>query len=88
MISDKSFVILGGDDGALVNFEPKTKHPGFSHSVFRFDTKTNAWSKESDMPFANVTNPACVWNGQTVIVSGEQRPGVRSPAVWSANTAR
>lgn len=88
MIGDKSFVIFGGDDGALVNFEPKTKHPGFPHAVMRYDATKNKWSNVGDMPFANVTNPACMWSGQTIIVSGEQRPGVRSPAVWSAETAR
>ncbi len=82
VFGDKSFCVLGGDDGALVNFEPKTKHPGFPHAVLRYDVLTNAWTKEADLPFANVTNPAFLWHDQTVVVSGEQRPGVRTPTVW------
>lgn len=88
MMGTQSFLVFGGDDGALVNFEPKAKHPGFPHSLLRYDPTTNVWSKQAELPFANVTNPACVWRGETVIVSGEQRPGMRSPAVWSTKTAR
>ena len=78
------FLVFGGDDGANVNFEPKTKHPGFPHSVLAYDSTANAWTKRGEMPFGNVTNPTTTWRGHTIVVSGEARPGVRSPAVWSA----
>lgn len=78
------FLVLGGDDGANVNFEPKTRHPGFPHTLLAYDAANNAWSKQADLPFANVTNPTTTWRGRTMVVSGEARPGVRSPAVWSA----
>ncbi len=77
------FLVLGGDDGANVNFEPKDKHPGFPHTLLSYDIKANMWNRLADMPFANVTNPATQWRGHTIVVSGEARPGVRSPAVWS-----
>ncbi len=83
LADEHGFVVLSGDDGALVNFEPKTKHPGFPHVAFAYDVKTGAWTQIADMPVANVTNPTTQWLGSTVIVSGEARPGVRSPAVWS-----
>lgn len=82
--TDDGFLVLGGDDGANVNFEPKTLHPGFPHTLLAYDTAQNTWSKLSDMPFANVTNPATMWLGRITVVSGEQRPGVRSPTVWQA----
>lgn len=78
------FLVLGGDDGASVNFEPKTKHPGFPHTLLAYDAATNTWSKQADLPFANVTNPTTTWRGRTLVISGEARPGVRSPTVWSA----
>ena len=78
------FLVLGGDDGANVNFEPKTLHPGFPHTLLAYDAANNAWVKQADLPFANVTNPTTTWRGRTIVVSGEARPGVRSPAVWSA----
>lgn len=83
LADERGFVVLGGDDGALVNFEPKTKHPGFPHVAFAYEVKKGTWTKIADMPVANVTNPAAQWLGSIVIVSGEARPGVRSPAVWS-----
>lgn len=80
--SATGFLVLGGDDGANVNFEPKTRHPGFPHTLLAYDASRNAWSAAGEMPFANVTNPCTQWRGKTVVVSGEARPGVRSPAVW------
>lgn len=77
------FLVLGGDDGANVNFEPKTQHPGFLHTLLAYDVAKDVWSKRADLPFANVTNPATLWRGAIIVVSGEQRPGVRSPAMWS-----
>ncbi len=74
--------VLGGDDGANVNFMPKEKHPGFPRSILVFDVKTQAWSQAGEVPFSLVTTNAVPWNGQIVIPGGEARPGVRSPQVW------
>ena len=74
--------VLGGDDGALVNFEPKTKHPGFPMTALQYDVAANKWSEGALMKASLVTNPVTLWHGWHVMVSGEQRPGVRSPAVW------
>lgn len=75
--------LLGGDDGANVNFEPKAKHPGFPRSIQVFDVKTQSWSQPAEVPFSLVTTNAVLWNGQIVIPGGEARPGFRSPQVWS-----
>lgn len=75
--------IIGGDDGANVNFMPKEKHPGFPRSILAFDVKTKAWSQAEEVSFSLVTTNAVLWNGQIVIPGGEARPGVRSPQVWS-----
>lgn len=82
--TDHGFLVLGGDDGANVNFEPKTLHPGFPRTLLAYDAAQNTWSKLDDMPFANVTNPATSWLGHITVVNGEQRPGVRSPTIWQA----
>lgn len=74
--------IIGGDDGANVNFEPKEKHPGFPRSVLAFDVQTQMWSLEGEVPFSLVTTNAVPWQKQLVIPGGEARPGVRSPKVW------
>ncbi len=82
-VIDSKIYILGGDDGANVNFMPKEKHPGFPRSILVFDVKTQAWSQVGEVPFSLVTTNAVLWNSRIVIPGGEARPGVRSPEVWS-----
>lgn len=76
------FLLLGGDDGALVNFEPKDKHPGFPRDVLTYDWKQDVWSISGSLPFSLVTTPAVEWHGKIVLPGGEARPGRRSPQVW------
>jgi N-acetylneuraminate epimerase len=80
-----NFLILGGDDGAQVS-TPPPQHRGFRRDVLAYDPKTDRWQQLGEMPFAHVTTSAVLWNGRIVIPSGEIRPGVRSPEVWSAPT--
>lgn len=84
-VIDGKILIIGGDDGANANFEPKSKHPGFPRDILAFDVKTQSWSKAGEVPFSLVTTNAVIWNGQIVIPGGEARPGVRSPQVWGAS---
>jgi N-acetylneuraminic acid mutarotase len=77
-------LVLGGDDGALVNFEPKAKHPGFPRDVLSYDPAANAWTTSGELPFSLVTSPAVAWQGRVVIPGGEARPGKRSPQVWQS----
>lgn len=83
VVDGESFLIVGGDDGSLAGFEPKSKHPGFSKRVLSYDTKRGAWSVVGETPASRATLPTVVWDGLIVIPSGETRPGVRSPEVWA-----
>ena len=85
-MADGKILIIGGDDGANVNFEPKSKHPGFPRDVLAFDLKTQSWSKSGEVPFSLVTTNAVIRIGHIVIPGGEARPGVRSSQVWSGTT--
>lgn len=76
------FLILGGDDGAQVN-TPPTEHKGFPKTILAYDTQKNSWSEAGLAPVSRATVPTAVWQNRWLIVSGEQRPGVRSPEVWS-----
>ena len=76
-------LLIGGDDGALVNFEPKSKHPGFPRVILAFDPAAGTWETAGEAPFSLVTTPAVPWRGGIVIPGGEARLGVRSPAVWT-----
>lgn len=83
-VIDSKICVTGGDDGALVNFEPKSKHPGFPRSILLFDLETQTWSESGEVPFSLVTTNAVIWNDLVVVPGGEARPGVRSPQVWAA----
>jgi N-acetylneuraminate epimerase len=74
--------IVSGDDGELVNFEPKSKHPGFPKDVLAYDVKADAWERIEDATVSRATAPTVEWHGMTVILNGEAKPGVRTPEVW------
>jgi N-acetylneuraminate epimerase len=88
MLKDGSFLLVGGDDGSLVGFEPRSKHPGFPKRVLRYDAKTDKWSVAADAPVSRATLPTAVWQGYDILISGEARPGVRSPEVWGVRAAK
>ncbi|MCE9563948.1 MAG: galactose oxidase [Planctomycetes bacterium] len=76
------FFILGGDDGSQVGVAPD-KHQGFRKKVIRYDSKTKMWVEAGELSAPRVTVPCVRWNALWVVPSGEVRPGVRSPEVWS-----
>ena len=76
------FLILGGDDGSLVDFKPAERHPGFPRNILAYDKTTDTWKSIGEMPAAQVTTNMTLWNGRFVMPTGEIRPGVRSPDVW------
>ncbi len=85
-LGQSSFLVLSGDDGTHVGFQPPQAHPGFPKSVLAYDTITNTWETWHEVPAGHVTTSIVHWNQQFVMPSGEIRPGVRSPAVWSLDT--
>jgi N-acetylneuraminate epimerase len=80
---DSTFLIVGGDDGSLAGFQPVDKHPGFPKTILAYDAKADAWRTNGEVPAARATAPTAYWNNHFVILSGEMRPGVRSPEVWT-----
>jgi N-acetylneuraminic acid mutarotase len=80
-------LIVSGDDGELVNFEPKSAHPGFPKSVLAYDPRTDQWTRLGESPLSRATVPVVKWQDMFVIPSGEARPGVRSPQVWTFHSA-
>lgn len=81
-LRDGKLHIVSGDDGELVNFEPKSKHPGFPKDVLAYDVKADAWERIEDTTISRATAPTVEWNGMAVILNGEAKPGVRTPEVW------
>ena len=83
-IADGSrLLIVSGDDGAKVDFQPVREHPGFPRDVLAYDTERDAWTVVGDAPFSRATVPVVEWRGRFVIPNGEVRPRVRTPEVWT-----
>jgi len=76
-------LILGGDDGTNAGFQPPDAHPGFPPDVLAYHTITDTWAMMGESPAPRVTVPVTSWHGNFVIPSGEMRPGVRSPQVFT-----
>jgi N-acetylneuraminic acid mutarotase len=78
------FMVVGGDAGSSIGFQPISRHPGFSSHICVYDTASNIWSQVGQTPASRVTTTTVKWGDQWWIPSGEVRPGVRSPEVWHA----
>ncbi|MBM4088439.1 MAG: sodium:solute symporter, partial [Planctomycetes bacterium] len=86
-VGQSTFLVLGGDDGTLVNLQPPDRHPGFPKAILAYHTITDTWKPFGKMPVAHVTTSVAPWNSGFVLPTGEVRPGVRSPANWAFQTA-
>lgn len=82
-VKDGRILVITGDDGLNVTFEPLEKHPGFPRDTLVFDPREGVWSTLPNAPFSRATVPVTEWQGQFVIPSGEVRPRVRTPEVWT-----
>ena len=77
-------LVLGGDDGSKVGFQPRSAHPGFNPSSLRYDTVTNTWCEAADWPADArpvAVAPTVFWRDEWVVPGGEIRPGVRTTQV-------
>ncbi len=75
-------LIVSGDDGLNVLFQPVEKHPGFPRNDLLYDPASDKWSTVELVGISRATEPAVIWQKRIVIPSGEVRPRVRTPEVW------
>ena len=87
LLGGSRLLMISGDDGLHVGFQPEPKHPGFPHGVLAYDVNANTWQEIAQAPFSRGTVPAAPWRDMTVIPSGESKPGYRSPEVWGLTPA-
>jgi N-acetylneuraminic acid mutarotase len=76
-------LIVTGDDGLNMTFQPVEKHPGFPRNALSYDTGADAWAVIDNVPISRATAPTVLWRDRVVIPNGEVRPRVRTPEVWS-----
>lgn len=77
--------VLGGADGSLFNRADALRddHPGFPGDALVYHTITDTWASAGKMPANHVTTVPVTWGNRMIIASGEVRPRVRTPAIWS-----
>jgi N-acetylneuraminate epimerase len=75
------FVFWGGVDGEIASHPDPATHPGIGRKVMLYDAKSSTWSFAGtvDGLDARVTLPSVRWKRRWVYVSGEIRPGIRTP---------
>lgn len=78
--------ILSGDDGSQTGASP-VAHKGFASSSFALDCQENRWIDGPPVPAPRVTLPVASFRNRWWLISGESRPGIRSPEVWSAEAS-
>lgn len=81
--------IVGGVDGSMVDHDQAT-HPGFTRRVTAYSINEDRWRDLNPLPprRSRVTAPTVAWRERWAVVSGESRPGVRSPSVYLARQKR
>lgn len=77
--------VLGGDDGSrfFLTDQLKDAHPGFRKEALLYHARSDTWSSAGPTPQNHVTTIPVVWKNRMIVASGEIRPRVRTPAVWS-----
>lgn len=83
LLPDGRLLVLTGDDGTKITFQPEEHHPGFPRDVLAYDPRRNAWETIGSVPFSRATVPTTRWRGSYIIPNGEVRPGYRTPEVWA-----
>lgn len=82
-VLDSQLLVVTGDDGLNVTFQPIKDHPGFPRETLYYNAVKDTWSTQGDVPFSLATAPTVMWQSRYVIPNGEVRPRLRTPEVWS-----
>jgi solute:Na+ symporter, SSS family len=90
ILGPNHFLVLGGDDGRRVGFQPVSEQPGFNPQAWLYHRVTDTWTPAGNLPIARVTTGVVAWKDGWAVPTGEIRPGVRTPLVhhlkWQART--
>jgi N-acetylneuraminic acid mutarotase len=76
-----ALLVVSGDDGLNVTFQPVEKHPGFPRGSILYDPARDAWTTVDFPEISRATVPTVLWQNGIVIPNGEVRPRVRTPDV-------
>jgi SSS family transporter len=84
-IGQSHFCIISGADGSLYQNSDalKESHPGFPSTALAYNTITNEWFSMGEIPQNQLTTHAIQLDERALLVSGEIKPRIRSPKIWT-----
>jgi len=77
------FLFWGGVDAVTAQYKTPATHPGIIKSLLYYFPETDSWEyigEQTTIP-SRVTLPVVFWNNMWVYISGEVKPGIRTPTV-------
>lgn len=80
VVRESRLILLGGDDGSHYG-KPPEDHPGQRADILVVDPRAGTVEVAGKLGTGCVTAPAVVMGSDIVVVSGETKPGVRTPAM-------
>ncbi len=82
-IGQQHILLLGGVDAGVAAHTNVKEHPGFTHEILAYRAVEQDWSTLGLLPtgVSRVTAPTVQYQNDWLVVSGERRPGARSPNV-------
>ncbi|WP_138993246.1 hypothetical protein [Larkinella sp. C7] len=87
VLNNDRFLFWGGVDAVTAAYKTPATHPGIIQSLLFYFPETDSWEYIGQQTRfeARVTLPVVFWNNRWVYVSGEIKPGIRTPSVVSVN---
>lgn len=82
------FYLWGGVSETIARHRDPATHPGIEKKLLVYASRTQTWETHATPQEykSRVTLPAVLWKGQWLFVSGEIRPGVRTPSIMALRT--
>ncbi|GAB3911992.1 hypothetical protein GCM10028803_54530 [Larkinella knui] len=85
VLNNDRFLFWGGVDAVTAAYKTPATHPGIIQSLLFYFPETDSWEfiGQQTQFAARVTLPVVFWNNRWLYVSGEIKPGIRTPSVVS-----
>lgn len=80
VVREGRVILLGADDGSHYG-KPPQDHPGQRADILVLDPRAGTVENAGKLGIGCVTAPAVVMGSDIVLVSGETKPGIRTPAM-------
>jgi len=80
IVRDSRIILLGGDDGSHYGKPPQT-HPGQRGDILVYNPRESVFENKGMLATGLATTPVVVLGSDIVAISGETKPGVRTPAM-------